>query len=77
MQRLIRSLATRGRRQLSTASDQEVKMLQELLKKTQDRLAAEAAAKAPENAAAGPRFQVQTFNAISPVGLRPFRNARS
>ena len=73
---VLRPLATAsalGRRQLSSAAAAaEVEMLQELLKKTQARIAAEEAAKAAALAGGGPKFQIQTFNAISPVGLQAF-----
>ena len=63
-------LAGRGRRHCSA----ELAMLQQLLAQAQHRAAAaekEKAAAAVE-AVAGPRFQIQTFNAISKVGLSKF-----
>merc|ERR1719231_1212748 len=50
----------------------ELALLEQLLKQAKDRQAAAAAAEAAANASAGPRFQVQTFNAISPVGVKRF-----
>merc|ERR1719182_1106223 len=60
-------------RALSTQqSGAELELLEALLKQAKQRKAAEAAAEAAANASAGPRFQVQTFNAISPIGLKGF-----
>merc|ERR1719182_6360 len=60
-------------RALSTQqSGAELELLEALLKQAKQRKAAEAAAEAAANASAGPRFQVQTFNAISPIGLKKF-----
>ena len=49
----------------------EIAMLEDLVKAAKKRAAA-AAAPPPAPAGEGPRFQIQTFNAISPVGLKAF-----
>jgi len=61
-----------ARRALSTGDTAELALLEQLLKQAKDRNAAIAAAEAAANASAGPRFQIQTFNAISPIGLKKF-----
>lgn len=58
----------------SSAAKSEIALLKKLLEASEERLAA---AQAPPSAAAGaestgPKFQVQTFNAISPFGLDAF-----
>ena len=55
-----------------SSSSKELELLEALLKQAKEREAAAAAAEAAANASAGPRFQIQTFNAISPVGLKRF-----
>mmetsp|Transcript_21558 Transcript_21558/g.35576 ORF Transcript_21558/g.35576 Transcript_21558/m.35576 type:complete len:493 (-) Transcript_21558:649-2127(-) len=84
MQRTIRSVArstatsvlrTPQRTLSAKVSDDEIAILQKLLQSAQSRAqeearaAAEAAMGPPGS---GPRFQIQTFNAISPVGLTNF-----
>ena len=61
-------------RALSTApkTAAELDLLEQLLNQAKARQAAAEAAEKAEAAAGGPRFQVQTFNAISPVGLKAF-----
>jgi len=56
------------------ASNAEIDLLKELLNKAQarEKEAAAAAAAAAAGAGGGNRFQVQTFNAISPSGLQRF-----
>lgn len=63
--------AASGRRACSTAVKDELALLQKLLKSAQERAIA---AEAPPPAAdgSGPKFQIQTFNAISPIGLDAF-----
>ena len=59
--------------QTSAAQDDMV-LLQQLLAKAKDRVAQEKAAAAAEAAgdSSAPKFQIQTFNAISPKGLEKF-----
>jgi D-3-phosphoglycerate dehydrogenase len=66
--------ATNGRRLFcSSAVKSEIALLEKLLKSTQERLlAAEAPPPAADAGSDGTKFQVQTFNAISPVGLEFF-----
>ena len=58
------------------ATSKEIDLLKQLLSEAQNREAeaakAEAAAAGGEAAGGGPKFQIQTFNAISPVGLQRF-----
>ena len=57
----------------STASSDELSLLETLLKEAKKRKAEEAkAAAAAASGDGGPKFQVQTFNAISPSGLSRF-----
>merc|ERR1719460_2153716 len=71
--RSTRPVARVGRRALSTSGDTaELALLEQLLKTAKDRQQAQAAAEVAANASAGPRFQIQTFNAISPIGLKKF-----
>jgi len=69
---LMRPLLAQQRQQMSSASGAELALLEQLMKQAKDRAAAEKAAEAAAAAGGGPRFQVQTFNAISPVGLKSF-----
>ena len=79
-QRSLRRLAplrARAAVQRSMATSKEIDLLKQLLSEAQNREAeaakAEAAAAAGgEAAGGGPKFQIQTFNAISPVGLQRF-----
>ena len=79
-QRSLRRLAplrARAAVQRSMATSKEIDLLKQLLAEAQNREAeaakAEAAAAAGgEAAGGGPKFQIQTFNAISPVGLQRF-----
>jgi len=61
-------------RGLSTASSDELSLLETLLKEAKKRKAdeAKAAAAAAADVGGGPKFQVQTYNAISPLGLQRF-----
>ena len=69
---VARSLAVRARALSTAPNPAELDLLEQLLKQAKDRQMAAAAAEAAENASAGPRFQIQTFNAISPIGLKAF-----
>jgi len=62
-----------NRRVFCSAAKSEIALLEQLLKASQERLAA-AAAPPPAAAddASGTKFQIQTFNAISPPGLAAF-----
>jgi len=62
------------RRGLSNAANSELALLEQLLAQTKARAKAEAAAAAAAEAGAGggPKFQIKTFNAISPIGLKKF-----
>jgi len=65
--------ARNAARVLSTAPGAaELDLLEQLLKQAKDRQAHAAAEEAAANASAGPRFQIQCFNAISPIGLKKF-----
>ena len=59
------------RRCLSTPAE-DLELLEKLMQKAKARAAEIEAAEKAAAASAGPRFQVQTFNAISPVGLKAF-----
>ena len=61
-------------RTTAAAKADDIKLLQELLQKAKEREAAAAAAAAAEagGEGAGLKFQIQAFNAISPVGLDAF-----
>ncbi|GBG30602.1 D-3-phosphoglycerate dehydrogenase [Hondaea fermentalgiana] len=65
-----------GVRFMSAAVSDEVKMLEKLLAEAKERdagkCAEESAAEAAEVAAAGPKFNIGTFNAISSAGLNTF-----
>ena len=79
-QRSLRRLAplrARAAVQRSMATSKEIDLLKQLLAEAQNREAEAAKAEAVaaaggEAAAGGPKFQIQTFNAISPVGLQRF-----
>ena len=59
------------RKAMSTAAE-DLELLETLMAKAKARADADKKAEAAANAAAGPRFQIQTFNAISPIGLKAF-----
>lgn len=65
-------LPARGAARTLSTAPAELELLEALLKQAKDRQAAVLAAEAAASAAAGPRFQIQTFNAISPLGLQKF-----
>ena len=65
----MRGLAPRVR---NMSASPEMALLEQLMKQAKEREAAEKKAAAAANAAAGPKFQIQTFNAISPIGLEAF-----
>ena len=60
-----------ARRGMSSTSA-ELALLEQLMKQAKDREAKAKAQAAAEAASGGPKFQIQTFNAISPVGLKAF-----
>jgi len=62
-----RGLCTSG-----SAQEAEIELLHKLLKASQARLAAAQNPVADDDAGNGKKFQIQTFNAISPVGLKTF-----
>jgi D-3-phosphoglycerate dehydrogenase len=66
------TLYTAARALSSAPGGPELELLEQLLKSAKARQAAAAAAEAAEASAGGPRFQIQTFNAISPIGLKGF-----
>jgi len=70
---MLRARAIRqASRPLSTAATEEIALLEKLLKANQARLAEQQAAEKAAAAGSGPRFQIQTFNAISEPGLKAF-----
>ena len=56
----------------TSSKSSELALLEQLLKQAKDREAAEKAAAEAALAGDGPKFQIQTFNAISPIGLKAF-----
>jgi len=56
----------------TSSKSSELALLEQLLKQARDREAAEKAAAEAALAGDGPKFQIQTFNAISPIGLKAF-----
>jgi D-3-phosphoglycerate dehydrogenase len=71
------AMAVHARALATSATAAELDLLEELMKKTKARAKAEAEAEAAaqsgsEGTGNGTRFQIQTFNAISPVGLKTF-----
>jgi len=73
--RSVLASSVRLARAQSTASDAELSMLEALLKDAKKRKSDEAKAAAAAVDGGGPKFQVQTFNAISPSGLSRFPSA--
>merc|ERR1719149_26507 len=65
----MRGLAPRVR---NMSASPEMALLEQLMKQAKERESVEKKAAAAANAAAGPKFQIQTFNAISPIGLEAF-----
>ena len=72
--RLSQRAAAATRLQLRSSSS-EIGLLETLLKEAQKREADAKAAEAAAEAGDGEKFQIKTFNAISPVGLQIFPKA--
>ncbi len=64
-------------RAIATPTSSEIELLETLVSEAKRRSAAEqrAAEQAESSSREGPKFQIQTFNAISPVGLQRFPKA--
>jgi D-3-phosphoglycerate dehydrogenase len=61
-----------ARRTMSSSAAADLALLEQLMKQAKERAAADKAREAAEAASGGPKFQIQTFNAISPIGLQAF-----